>query len=912
MSFFYVLSIIAISNMLLGALVLSRGGRNKINRAFFLLVVFTNAWIISNYLAEFGGSNILLWNRLTFTSVIFLSSAFAYFAKVYNREVKVLSLFQKQIYFTVPLIVSILSLTSFIVVDIESNGASVDLTYGPGYVVFILYFLFYIVAGFYLLFRQFVTTTGVTHEQLKYLFAGMLASILFGISTNLIFPIATGSHDLSKFGPLGVTFLIVATTYAILRHRLLDVRLAIRAGIFRLIFVAVYGIIGIFLISIISNSIDFATFNIQTVVFITLLSIVLTYPFVDKTLRNATDSFLFQREYNRQELLRKLGRGITESIDIEDLKAKIRDTLVQTMRIEKIEFHLSTDQHDYVWNEVTANHELIVYDELRRKIDSMQDSPQKIRFERVREQMHNQEIAVVMPVVASEGVIGTILLGEKSGRDAFTSTDLSALETLMFQAGVAIENAQLYSETKQFNRKLQAEVKEATSDLQERNRRLTVLRQLDNIILNTLDVKDMAQKIVDLVSWEMGFGGALMVLRETENGKEYLRAIAMSSTPIFNKALKILPRKLTDYRIEYGLDPSNLIFKAMKERKPYGSKTFRDLYVPPLSLKVADILQTLTKSDHLVVYPLSVKGRSLGATVFSLPRPYENLTLNDRELIESFMDEAGIAIENAQLYDQLEDRNKELQGKNKELEALDRMKDELVSVASHELRTPMTSIKSYLWMGLHREENLSPRMKKYLERAFLSSERMINLVNDMLSASRLEGRRVELKLEAQEVLGHVKAVVDDLRVRAKEQGLKLTLKRTQELPLGLIDKERYVEILYNLIGNAIKYTSQGSITVNVEFNEYKSIDNLDTNNDCGYIWVSVVDTGQGIAPEDLSRLFKKFSKLEQGSFVKTAETGGTGLGLYITKGLVELHGGSVWVNSKVGQGSTFTFSVPAA
>lgn len=913
MSFYYVLVTIAIANMVLGVLVLSRGYYNRTNRAFFLLVVFTDAWVSFNYLAEYAETNILLWNRLTFIAVILLSPTFAYFTHVFNRDIKILTFLQKQFFITVPISLAILSFSSFIVEEVEVSEVSVDLIYGRGYGIFIVYFLTYIIAGFASLIRQFITTDGAIHEQLKYLFVGMLASIVFGVSTNLIFPIVTGSHALSKFGPLGITFLIISTTYAIVRHRLLDVRLAIRAAIYRIILGLTY-VLTAYFITIYASSVGiFSPSQPVVAIVVTILCVISTYPLVDKILRNVTDSFLFQREYNRQELLRQLGRSITESIDLEDLKAKIRNTLRQTMRVEKIEFYLDTDRHDYVWSEVVANHELIVFDELQRKIEGLKPESEKRRFENIRHQMEDERVAVVMPIRASEGVIGTITLGEKSGQDAFTSSDLDALETLIFQAGVAIENAQLFTETKQFNKKLQAEIASATKDLQERNRRLTVLRQLDNIILNTLEVNEMAQKIVDLVSWEMGFGGALMVLHEEEAGKEYLRAAAMSSSPLFNRALSVLPRKLTEYRIEYGRDPSNLIYRSIKERKPMPTTSFRDLYVPPLNNVLADSIQKLTQSHYMVVYPLSVKGRALGAMVFSLPRPYAELSLNDRELIQSFMDESGIAIENARLYVELADRNKELQGKNKELEALDRMKDELVSVASHELRTPMTSIKSYLWMALHKEKaNLNAKLTLYLDRAYQSSDRMINLVNDMLSASRLEGDRVELQVKSENLVSLVRTVVDDLRVRAKQQGLKLTVRSSRDVSFALIDKDRCTEIIYNLVGNAIKYTAEGSIVVSVLHSDYKSTNDLFTNNDKGYLWVSIKDTGQGVAKEDIPRLFKKFSKLETGSYVKTAETGGTGLGLYISRGLVELHGGSIWVESEVHKGSTFTFSLPVA
>lgn len=900
-------------NFLLALVIYAKGSRRLTTYTFVVFALAIAGWTFSILMLNISPNYI--WAKLAFMFPSLVPSSMVLFAVSFPDGAS--GFWAKK---TVGLLIGLVSvvlviLTLFsekIVVGFRVVDTGVQSIKGDLYFMFLFFIVLSSLISLYSLGKKFFLSTGVTRAQLGVVWVGIFFFALSSLATNLFLP-SLGVSGFNSMGPLFSVFMIGSTTYAIVRHRLLDVRLAVRAGIYRLLLVIVFLFITTILISVATD------FNLVSqnpsfpIITAALVFIVLTYPFVDKLLRNITDSFLFQREYNRQELLKQLGRSITESIDLEDLKTKIRDTLRQAMRVEKIEFQLDTQRHDHVWNEIVANHELIVYDELKRKLEGIKDSPERRRLESVGEQMSDQHVAVVMPVLASEGVIGTITLGEKVGGDAFTSTDLEALETLVFQAGVAIENAQLFTETKKFNKKLQAEISAATKDLQERNRRLTVLRQLDNIILNTLDVTEMAQKIVDLVSWEMGFGGALMVLYEEEAGNAYLRAVAMSSSPLFKRALEVLPRKLTDYRIAYGLDPSNVLYQAISQRKPIATTSFRDIYVPPLNNALADAIQKLTKSEHMVVYPLSVKGQILGATIFTLPCPYKDLSLNDTELIQSFMDESGIAIENARLYDQLEDRNKELKYKNVQLQALDRMKDELVSVASHELRTPMTSIKSYLWMALHKEKNnLNPKLTMYLDRAYQSSDRMINLVNDMLSASRLEGKRVELQLKADDVVQIVKRVVDDLRVRAKEQGLKITFHGGKNIPPALIDTERITEVIYNLVGNSIKYTPTGNIDVFIAKNEYRSLDDLSTNNAKGYVWVSVKDTGQGIAKEDLPRLFKKFSKLEQGSFVKTAETGGTGLGLYITKGFVELHGGAIWVDSDIDKGSTFTFSVPVA
>lgn len=591
------------------------------------------------------------------------------------------------------------------------------------------------------------------------------------------------------------------------------------------------------------------------------------------------------------------------------------------MRVEVVKFELDlTDgklDGSALFGYVRANPELLVYDELGRIITQLPDKKagQRSILQAIQQEMQAKGFAVVVPLTATGGVIGALILGEKKGRDAFTSTDIELLEQLSYQAGVAIENASLFEETKQFNVRLQHEVKVATRDLEQRNRRLTVLRKLDHIILNTLDVGEIAQKIVELVAWEMGFDGAFLALLEDGvNGKPILRATAISSTPALKKVVQKLPKPLQEYTLELDLDPSNLLCRAIKERRPFPTDDFADLYTPPLNAQLARAVQKVSGIKHNVVYPLSAKGKAMGVVAFGLPRPYNKLTQDDLELIEAFMDEVGIAIENAQLYQQLQAVNESLRQANIRLKQMDKMKDELVSIASHELRTPMTAIKSYLWMALNKgDRELSEKIRKYIHRALESSDRMIDLVNDMLSVSRLEGGRIELDRKPIDVSKIIHDVLADLQPKAGEKGLKLEAQISQDLPPASADVERLREVLMNLIGNAIKFTEEGSVVIRVEQQNQPSPQQLTTNNQPSYLWISVQDTGKGIPKDDIPRLFKKFGRLEQGDFSKMAESqGGTGLGLYISKGIIELHGGQIWVESVPEKGSVFTFSVPAA
>lgn len=234
---------------------------------------------------------------------------------------------------------------------------------------------------------------------------------------------------------------------------------------------------------------------------------------------------------------------------------------------------------------------------------------------------------------------------------------------------------------------------------------------------------------------------------------------------------------------------------------------------------------------------------------------------------------------------------------NLRLKELSKLKDEFVSVASHELRTPMTAIKSYLWLALKKDQ-LDAKTRKNLQRAFESTERSIKLVKDMLTVSRIEGQRLEVNRAPLDLAKLTKKVYDELKVQAEDKQISFQLQLPKIALTVNADEARLREVIVNIIGNAIKFTpKRGKVVVKIKKKNQQ-------------IQTDVIDNGPGIPKEALPRLFKKFSRADH-SFAKLAEQPGTGLGLYIAKQILDLHQGKIWVKSKVGQGSTFSFSLPS-
>jgi len=324
--------------------------------------------------------------------------------------------------------------------------------------------------------------------------------------------------------------------------------------------------------------------------------------------------------------------------------------------------------------------------------------------------------------------------------------------------------------------------------------------------------------------------------------------------------------------------------------------------------KYKKIIDTLTNLDIEVLTPLNVKDKTIGLIILGQKESGDMYNDEDLKVLEVTGAQVAIAIENALLYEETKNfasklkqevkkATADLRAANKQLKELDAAKSEFISIASHQLRTPLTVIKGYISMMLEgtfgkltKEETVS------LEKVYESNERLIQLVENLLNISRIESGRLQFNFEIMQLEEVVENVVDELAGSAKRKGLRLEYKKSSKpLPKVKIDEEKIRQVVMNLIDNAIKYTKQGGITIKLE--------QIGKN-----IQFCVIDTGVGISKEDLDNLFKKFSRGKGSSVIHTE---GTGLGLYVGKMMIEAHQGKIWAESKgKDRGARFCFVVP--
>jgi signal transduction histidine kinase len=228
--------------------------------------------------------------------------------------------------------------------------------------------------------------------------------------------------------------------------------------------------------------------------------------------------------------------------------------------------------------------------------------------------------------------------------------------------------------------------------------------------------------------------------------------------------------------------------------------------------------------------------------------------------------------------------------------AIDRMKSEFISVASHELRTPMTSIKGSVDLILSGfAGDTSPEMQELLEIAQKSCDRLVRLVNDILDLAKIESGQLKLTRLPADLTEIVVRSMCAVKPLADRNEVRLRVESPQPLPMVELDADRIEQVITNLLSNAVKFSPPKSEVI-VEILPLED-----------WVQCSVIDRGSGIPAKDVKRIFGKFQQLSEGR-----KRGGTGLGLAITQALVEEHGGTIWVESVLGEGSRFIFRLPAA
>jgi signal transduction histidine kinase/CheY-like chemotaxis protein/HAMP domain-containing protein len=298
-------------------------------------------------------------------------------------------------------------------------------------------------------------------------------------------------------------------------------------------------------------------------------------------------------------------------------------------------------------------------------------------------------------------------------------------------------------------------------------------------------------------------------------------------------------------------------------------------------------LQTVPAQSALAV-PLKLRGQVIGALDFYETEQPRQWSSDDIALVEAVADQVALAIENARAY-------AELQKTAEQLKEMDRLKTQFLANMSHELRTPLNSIIGFSRVILKGIDGPTTEQQRTdLTSIYSNGQHLLGLINDILDISRIEAGKIELVFEPLDLQHIFDGVMSTAVALVKDKPIKLEQEVAPDLPTIRADGTRLRQVILNLLSNAAKFTEEGQITLRAWADEEQ-------------ITISVKDTGIGVPPEHQTTIFEEFLQVDAST---TRRTGGAGLGLSISRHLVELHGGRMWVESEAGVGSTFTFTLP--
>ncbi|MCF6103193.1 ATP-binding protein [Mesorhizobium muleiense] len=419
--------------------------------------------------------------------------------------------------------------------------------------------------------------------------------------------------------------------------------------------------------------------------------------------------------------------------------------------------------------------------------------------------------------------------------------------------------------------RLYQEVQARTAELARSVGELEALGEVSKAVNSTLDLDTVLQTIVaKAVQLSDTDAGTIYVFSSTRQQFRSRATYGMSDELI---------AAISDQAI--GLNDQG-IGDAARRRAP--------VQVPDLSEGTPSPAQKIVLDAgyrSVLVVPLLRPNKIVGALVVRRRKSGE-FDQQIVHLLETFAAQSVLAIQNAKLF-------REIEEKGRELEAASRHKSQFLANMSHELRTPLNSVLGFTELlvdGIYGE--LPDRAKTTVARVQANGRHLLGLINDVLDLSKIEAGQLTLALEDYSVGQIVRSTITAVEPLARSKGLSLAATVAENLPLGRGDERRLTQVLLNLAGNAVKFTERGAIDIRAD-----AVD--------GHFEIIVRDTGPGIAPTDQVLIFDEFQQVDSSS---TRQKGGTGLGLAISKRIVEMHGGTIGVESVPGSGSTFRMRIP--
>jgi len=466
-----------------------------------------------------------------------------------------------------------------------------------------------------------------------------------------------------------------------------------------------------------------------------------------------------------------------------------------------------------------------------------------------------------VPMLREGKSVGAITVA-RAAAGMFSENHVELLKTFADQAVIAVENVRLFKE-------LQARTTELTQSVEQ----LTALGEVSRAVTSTLDVETVLDTVVSRARQLAGADGCLIY--EYDEGSQQFHSRATDNLgAAYAEALRATPLRKGEGVSGRAAEVGEAVqVPDITEPSAYQSGV-RDITIQAGYRAVLSV--PLLREDEII-----------GSLILIRKTPGE-FSPEIVEALKTFATQSALAIQNARLFREIED-------KGRELELASKHKSQFLANMSHELRTPLNAILGYtelLLDGIYGE--VPEKARETMGRIERSGRHLLALINDVLDLSKIEAGQLTLSLADYSLSEIVNTVVTAMEPLAAEKGLALQVALEPSLPLARGDDRRLSQVLLNLVGNAVKFTDAGEVRIEGKVSD-------------GAFLVSVSDTGPGIAAEHQTSIFDEFQQVDSSN---TRKKGGTGLGLSIARRILALHGGRIWVESAPGEGATFSFTLP--
>jgi two-component system, NtrC family, sensor kinase len=479
------------------------------------------------------------------------------------------------------------------------------------------------------------------------------------------------------------------------------------------------------------------------------------------------------------------------------------------------------------------------------------------------QQVTGTRTILATPLLREGIAIGAIAI-RRTVVDPFTEKQIKLLETFADQAVIAIENVRLFQE-------LEARTKALARSVEE----LKALGEVGQAVSSTLELETVLTRIASHAVQLSGADGGAIYEYEESTQEFHLRGSHQIEKELV-EALHSSPIQLGSGAVgQAATTRAPVEVTDILDERQYAATRFRPL------------LRELGYRSLLAV-PLLREDRIMGGlTIYR--RRTGSFSTEVVHLLQTFATQSVLAIQNARLFREIED-------KSRQIEAANRHKSEFLANMSHELRTPLNAIIGFSEVLQERMfGELNEKQAEYTDDILTSGRHLLSLINEILDLSKVEAGRMELELATFDLPLAIDNARTFVRERATKHGINLDVTVDERLGDFVGDERKIKQILLNLLSNAVKFTPEGGRI------------GIDARQTDGAVEISVRDTGIGISPEDQAKIFEEFRQVG-GDYAHKRE--GTGLGLTLAKKFVELHGGKIWVESEVGKGSTFIFTLP--